>query len=492
MMDEVVELFKSWGLLNEIISTLIERGINSYFVLEKTEIEDVDLFFDKVDEKYFGERIKFKAGLREWRKQKNIPFICDQDTLSVNSRILNWLEKLSQDVSISKSRECTPCQSASSENSTSYNLVELLKKTVKGQLVLTYQEKNGCLDSRNQTSLTHCIVDNYIASGRKMQYSEMRRWANEISKVFPKETPEFYFMERKKGKKNPSGKLFSRWANTIKLENKTFPTTQESDVDDVDGDAFEKKCWLANNCTPWEKVKQFWLDTWCLRSKYKGSLSNLLADWPRYNDFQGYELVDIDFDRMHPGMGNRLFLKLDSFKKKILPVLATEVKDQASRELLLSKLGEKNLSNDSIYAVVLLLLHAVLQPQRLTKTHKPTIADAQSEFIMLVTTPNDVMPTIETNIQEYASRKQSLQPHIIAVGEDISNMSAFYVYCDGLKWKCSTLMKCVDVIIKLSYVFQIGYSHNSKQVWVFLEQYFFELKSEDFPSVSNLLSKLDK
>lgn len=45
-------------------------------------------------------------------------------------------------------------------------------------------------------------------------------------------------MERKKGKKNPSGKLFSRWANTIKLENKTFPTTQESDVDDFDGMCF--------------------------------------------------------------------------------------------------------------------------------------------------------------------------------------------------------------------------------------------------------------
>lgn len=44
-------------------------------------------------------------------------------------------------------------------------------------------------------------------------------------------------------------------------------------------------------------------------------------------------------------MGNQLFLKLDNFKNKILPVLATEVKDQASRELLLPKLGEKNLSN---------------------------------------------------------------------------------------------------------------------------------------------------
>ncbi|XP_054081432.1 uncharacterized protein LOC128919883 [Zeugodacus cucurbitae] len=287
--DEFLELLKSWGLLNEIIDTLIERGVNSFLILEKMQIDDVDAFFNRCDAKYFGERIKFKAGLREWRTKKGIPFICDQETQTANTEVLDWLKKISSDLSSVKSGECSmlPC----SPQTKNFNLRELLKTSVKGQLALSYQEKHGYLDSRNQKNLTHCIVDNYIGLGRKMQYSDMREWANEIVAVFPKEKKEFYFLERKMGKKNPSGKLFSRWANAIKLENKANPVTQEAYEDVFDDNVLEKKCWLAHNCTPWEKVKKFWLDTCTFRNKCKGSLSDLLADWPRYNDFNGYELV---------------------------------------------------------------------------------------------------------------------------------------------------------------------------------------------------------
>ncbi|XP_054085633.1 uncharacterized protein LOC128921594 [Zeugodacus cucurbitae] len=183
--DEFLELLKSWGLLNEIIDTLIERGVNSFLILEKMQIDDVDAFFNRCDAKYFGERIKFKAGLREWRTKKGIPFICDQETQTANTEVLDWLKKISSDLSSVNSGECSmlPC----SPQTKNFNLRELLKTSVKGQLALSYQEKHGYLDSKNQKNLTHCIVDNYIGLGRKMQYSDMREWANEIVAVFPKE-----------------------------------------------------------------------------------------------------------------------------------------------------------------------------------------------------------------------------------------------------------------------------------------------------------------
>lgn len=137
------------------------------------------------------------------------------------------------------------------------------------------------------------------------------------------------------------------------------------------------------------------------------------------------------------------------------------------------------------------MLHALLQPQRLNKTTKPTIADGQADFITLVTTPNDVQPKLSQLKEEYAAKKETLQPKIIVVGSDYANISEYFIYCDGIKWRCCTYMKCMEYIIKLSYVFKIHYSHNSKQVWAFMEQFFFELKSEDFSSVSNLLSKLN-
>lgn len=136
-------------------------------------------------------------------------------------------------------------------------------------------------------------------------------------------------------------------------------------------------------------------------------------------------------------------------------------------------------------------MHCILQPLRLNKTDKPTIADAQTDFALLVTTPNDVLPQISALQQKYAKNKETLQPRIIVVGTDFSTIYEFYVFCDGIKYRMCSYMKCVECIIKLSYVFQLKYSHKSKQVWAFLEQYFFDLKSEDFSAVANLLSKLD-
>lgn len=75
-MDDPHEIFRSWGLCHELISIVMQRGIHSVFVLKKMEIEDVDNFFDRLDDTYFGERIKFKAGLREWRKQQVRFFLC--------------------------------------------------------------------------------------------------------------------------------------------------------------------------------------------------------------------------------------------------------------------------------------------------------------------------------------------------------------------------------------------------------------------------------
>lgn len=47
---------------------------------------------------------------------------------------------------------------------------------------------------------------------------------------------------------------------------------------------------------------------------------------------------------MHEGKSNQLFLKLDKFHKVIIPILKTDIKDQSSRESLLSKLLVGNIS----------------------------------------------------------------------------------------------------------------------------------------------------
>ncbi|XP_067634765.1 uncharacterized protein [Eurosta solidaginis] len=165
----------------------------------------------------------------------------------------------------------------------------------------------------------------------------MKQWANAICQIFPKEKP-----DRKKGKKNPSGKLYSRCANSIRIER---PSSTEIETEETSHEEFlEKKFWLTHNYTPWDQVKSYWKETSVMRLKSANSIKDLLEDWPRYSDSNGYELVEIDFENMYPGKSNQLFLKLDNFYKKIMPILQCDVKDKASRELLLSKVFNTNIS----------------------------------------------------------------------------------------------------------------------------------------------------
>ncbi|KNC28256.1 hypothetical protein FF38_05194 [Lucilia cuprina] len=145
------------------------------------EIEDVENLFKKLDKQYTGELIIFKAGLREWRRNINLPFICEKETLSANSQILDWLEKISEKLSNSGYSDCPLSTQTSGDNSIcGTSLTNLLRNTVKGKLVLTFNEKNNYLDSKNQKTLVHCIIEKYIGTRSKLTYAEMQQWSYAI------------------------------------------------------------------------------------------------------------------------------------------------------------------------------------------------------------------------------------------------------------------------------------------------------------------------
>lgn len=137
-----------------------------------------------------------------------------------------------------------------------------------------------------------------------------------------------------------------------------------------------------------------------------------------------------------------------------------------------------------------MLLNSVLHPQRTSQKHKPTIADAQSDFLLHVRSINDLQPKLDKLRADFATEKKKMQPKIIVIGQELQDLKEFYVFCDGVKYKLCTFTKCLDVIIKLFYVYQMEYSHVSKLVWIFLEQFFFYFKSEKYSEVSNLIHKL--
>ncbi|XP_049316759.1 uncharacterized protein LOC125779437 [Bactrocera dorsalis] len=252
--------------------------------------EDIDCLFEKLPTKFFGECIKFKAGLREWRKNMNIPLVRDASTLSASSQILEWLQKISDDLNAAKSsRDSSPVLQPTYDNCMdSRSLTDFLKGTVKGQLVLHFQQKNGFLDAKQQNTLYHCVIENYIY--RKAEKTDI--WRNaKVGQHHLRCIPQRE-SARKYGKKNPTGKLFSRWTNADKTNYKKFSTdrtTAASPAALSSDKYYEKKCWLQNNCTPWEQVIDYWKETYGQRIidiHNASSLSCIFSEWPRYKDFR--------------------------------------------------------------------------------------------------------------------------------------------------------------------------------------------------------------
>lgn len=133
----------------------------------------------------------------------------------------------------------------------------------------------------------------------------------------------------------------------------------------------------------------------------------------------------------------------------------------------------------------------MLQPHRISRTFKPTITDAQEDFVLHLFTINDLEHKLEQIRKQYLDKKIKLQPRIIVVGSTKEKVDYVYLLCDNIKYKFDSFRECLDIAIKLIFVFNLEFSVISKLVWIFFSQYFFEISPEIcYPNVETLINKL--
>lgn len=83
------------------------------------------------------------------------------------------------------------------------------------------------------------------------------------------------------------------------------------------------------------------------------------------------------------------------------------------------------------------------------KTTKYSIADSQNSFMALVSCTQEV----GEHIAHLKTFDEPIQPFIICVGDQVSNISEIMVYFDEHKYIFSTFLKAVDTCFKIFYVF---------------------------------------
>ncbi|XP_055918822.1 uncharacterized protein LOC129950904 [Eupeodes corollae] len=504
---EILELFLSWGLSCAGISALEECRIASFDVIKILNGHDIENVFQKRE--LMADRIKFRYGLNKWREANHVDVIpcCQSDkTLSMVSQ---WLSSDTMHASSSTSSQNVFEFRGKTNTNIDFNIKEILQKTVAGDDMIKAYQQTPNLSSTDQTIISRCIVDHFHHNGLKMCPKTMKSVAKEIVKLFPNEDERTYYVPRENGKQ-PSGKIFDRYFNvgynrkrkadlsvtekiaksTTDIENDASTISEENDKMEVE-EFLKKKEFLLYNSP--ENAKSLWEETSKMRMKEeKYPISSFLTAWPRYKDTNAEQLINVDFNTLHPGKSNKLFEKFYELEKRANKVFfPSSIKEKLFLEMY-KKMVSPELCADSKNFFFFNLLHTILIPPRISKTCKPSISDAQKDmFVHLVSLNNFKHKEDELQLQAI-SEKLKLQPKIFVIGESLESLKEFYVYLEGIRYKVSTLLDAIDLVVKISFVFNLDYTQKSKYVWFFLQEYIYEIvPDEKISKIKNIISKLE-
>jgi hypothetical protein len=145
--------------------------------------------------------------------------------------------------------------------------------------------------------------------------------------------------------------------------------------------------------------------------------------------------------------------------------------------------------------IVALLMHSLLPPtvKHTIKNNnkklivKSTIKDSQDSFFLHVTVNNDFERKIDVYRNTLISRNETLQPIIIGVGSNLLTLTEFIVFYDNIKYKFSNFIAAFDCCFKIFHVLDLQYPKDSYSFWIFIQKFFFDIKSADDNVTPNVL-----
>lgn len=101
-----------------------------------------------------------------------------------------------------------------------------------------------------------------------------------------------------------------------------------------------------------------------------------------------------------------------------------------------------------------------------------------------------------------AKLKGTVQPYIIIVGPQFTEIEAFYIIIDDVMYKMENILKAVDILYKIFQVLNVKYPTGCEQVWLFIQQYVYERTTQwdkndksdeiNLMNVMNLMDELKK
>ncbi|XP_037822341.1 uncharacterized protein LOC119610973 isoform X1 [Lucilia sericata] len=432
-----------------------------------------------------GLRAEFREKLFAWKNEQ-----CgyDDETSSGPSRVQTWLNQNEASTSFTNSTALKK------------DLKSLLSESTKGKAVIEYAAKNQKFNTQQRDDIISIIIEDAITNKVVLYAYDFVRLTTEICTLFPFENNmrEYYYIPRSQ-KNNAGGKMYSKYRNKLAKKRKLMVSTECSSPDTEKTDFNESvsmalKISLNSDNLDWKDVCCKWKQTYNIRQKELKNLTSdeFLKSWSKLSDCRVPELINIDFDIMHPGKGNLLISKWQLFKQKILSYYNSSIHNESCKQLLASITPTTSTdTQDFIYTI---LLNAVLPSGARFKNQngkcvkRVTIADSKESLVLRLTSINDYKQQIDAVISKYYSADLTIQPFIIVEGISDTHINSFYVYFNNNLLKFNTFIKCLDTCFKIFHILSLRYPKACLEPWLFIQTYFYNIERQFDVKTVNLTS----
>lgn len=196
---------------------------------------------------------------------------------------------------------------------------------IEGKKIVSFYEEKQKLNESLRNELVYLIIRN--ESNKQENENRFQITSNKFSQIakaitnkFPQEVEHVFYKPYSHGLP-ASGKLFSKYENfKKKYYSKTLKNKKEENHQNIHSN--EKIQFLTNNLGPWEKIENFWRESFEIRrvledAKLQKQLNEYFKTYPALKTAHGYLLLEIDFELKYPGKQNIFEETRETALKKI-------------------------------------------------------------------------------------------------------------------------------------------------------------------------------
>lgn len=215
-------------------------------------------------------------------------------------------------------------------------------------------------------------------------------------------------------------------------------------------------------------------------------LHDYFNQFPALKQVNGYELLCIDFNFLHPEKEhffatNIVLLSdglLEEAKKRKDTSKVTEVQKGLSEVLALLDPSKVNITSSRVKSVIAICtLPYVMniapssRKTKKSKVHTFTREERRDSFITHISSEEDIGTTILSRQEKYSQfGAHTLQPYIITVGSDLLNVTKAVIVINNTKYELRSLVEAVDVLFKIFIATNTCYPEESYDVWMFIQK----------------------